>query len=102
MTHRITPILAAAALATALWNAPALAQDAVTGARIAATWCVACHVIGDERRGTDVAPAFADLATSRTSDEIRGFLVNPHGAMPNIQLERRQIEDVVAYIGSLK
>ena len=99
MTRKLPLLLAALFL---LVPAPAAAQDAITGARIAATWCAACHVIGNQQRGSDVAPAFKDLAQTRTPGQMKGFLIRPHGAMPDIQLERQQIQDVVAYIETLK
>ena len=49
---------------------------------------------------TDVAPAFPSLRT-RSEDELRAFLVAPHPPMPNFNLPREQIEDLVAYIRSI-
>jgi mono/diheme cytochrome c family protein len=37
----------------------------------------------------------------RSADEIRGWLADPHPPMPNLELSRREIEDIVAYLQSL-
>jgi mono/diheme cytochrome c family protein len=37
-----------------------------------------------------------------TADRLRGFLVKPHGQMPELNLTRQEIENLVAYIESLK
>ena len=77
------------------------AGNVETGRLIAETWCKPCHAIGSPR-GTDVAQPFADIAAKRTAQSIGAFLADPHGAMPNIQLSRQQIDDVIAYMESLK
>lgn len=33
---------------------------------------------------------------------MRAFLSHPHGAMPDLALSRAEIDDLIAYIGSLK
>jgi cytochrome c len=37
----------------------------------------------------------------RTEDELRGWLAAPHPPMPNFDLSRQEIEDIVAYLASL-
>ena len=39
---------------------------------------------------------------STTSMSLRVFLQSPHGNMPDYRLSREQIDDVVAYILSLR
>ena len=58
----------------------------------------ACHAVGPANAGTDAAPAFDHLAQERTIKNLRAFLTEPHGRMPNIQLSRQQIEDVIVFI----
>lgn len=92
-------------LATA-W--PAAAQetgDAATGATLARTWCSGCHVVDPRQsRASDAVPAFAAIAnmTSTTSMSLHAFLEMPHGRMPDLKLSGQQIDDVVAYILSLR
>ncbi len=95
-------LLTLAAILAALPYFPAhAAGDVESGRRIAETWCKPCHAIGSPR-GTDVAQPFADIAAKRSAQSIGAFLADPHGAMPNIQLSRQQIDDVVAYMETLK
>ena len=93
------PIVLAAALATTGAHA---AGDAGRGKTVAETWCLPCHASGSRGPSSDVAPPFGWLVENRTPTAITGFLANPHGQMPNIQLSRGQIEDIVAYIESMK
>ena len=102
--RRIARAAAACALAVvALSPGAEAAGNAENGQALARQWCVSCHVVarGDPRGvATDVAPAFPSLRT-RTEDELRAFLVAPHPPMPNFNLPREQIEDLVAYIRSI-
>jgi len=88
---------------------PARAADAEQvkrGGALAKTWCSACHVIGanSQRSAADIAPTFTDIANNKAISDarIRGVLNRPHGRMPTDALTARQIEDVVAYILSLR
>ncbi|HEV7371354.1 cytochrome c [Arenibaculum sp.] len=111
MTHMqsVTLRAAAAALGFALTMSAgpraALAQEAAgepeAGRRIAETWCVHCHAIDPQAAVTDMAPAFEMLAQERTASQLAAFLTDPHGGMPPLELSRREIEDLVAYIRSL-
>jgi len=79
------------------------AGNAENGLRLARQWCTSCHVVslGDPRGPvTDAAPAFPSLRT-RSEDELRAFLVSPHPPMPNFNLPREQIEDLIAHIRSI-
>jgi mono/diheme cytochrome c family protein len=90
-------------LAAAGFAFPAAAQgDLKTGTVIAETWCAACHAIKRGTSAMDAAPPFRTLARERTAEELKAFLAHPHGLMPNIQLSRQQVGDVVVYIESLR
>jgi cytochrome c len=99
--------IARALLATILLvtlAAPARA-DAARGAAIAERWCAACHVIGPGRGGSvpQGPPTFPSVARSGlTADQLRAFLSHPHGAMPDLSLTRAEIDDLVAYIATLR
>ncbi|MEO3475614.1 cytochrome c [Roseomonas sp. CAU 1739] len=89
---------------------PALAQteagDPAAGLRLASAWCANCHRVAPAGPGpaSDGAPAFAAVAQmpSTTSMALRAFLQTPHPSMPDYRLSREQIDDVVAYLLSLR
>jgi mono/diheme cytochrome c family protein len=80
--------------------------DVVAGEALARTWCGDCHVT--ERRpggaANDAAPSFPGVARrpQTTSMSLRVFLGTPHANMPNYQLSQTELDDVVAYILSLR
>ena len=87
-----------------LLSTPALAQgDPEAGRDLVRRWCTTCHVVELEGTGTDAGPALPALLAGkqRSADEIRGWLADPHPPMPNLELSRREIEDIVAYLQSL-
>jgi mono/diheme cytochrome c family protein len=83
----------------------ALAQgDPEAGRDIVRSWCTACHVVDLEGTGTDAGPALPSLLAGqqRSADEIRGWLADPHPPMPNLNLSRQEIDDIIiAYLESL-
>jgi len=93
----IVPLLAAPAVA----DMPGSVEN---GRKLALEWCSNCHMTGANRLATDVAPTFREIAEDRSADYIRGFLANPHfrGSMPPFDISRQQIEDLVAYIKTLR
>ena len=80
------------------------AGDAAAGKDLATTWCSACHQMEGSSTAADAAPPFAAMARDPkvTPDRLRAFLVRPHGQMPELNLTRQEIENLVAYIESLK
>ena len=100
----------AALMLTAAMAAPAAAQtepgDVRSGQRLAATWCANCHRVapGGPGPSTDAAPTFRSIAqmASTTSMSLRVFLQTPHPSMPDYRLTREELDDVVAYILSLR
>jgi mono/diheme cytochrome c family protein len=90
--------------------APALAQpepgDPRAGQRLAVAWCANCHQVapGGPGPANDAAPSFAAVMqmASTTSMSLRVFLQSPHGAMPDYRLSREQMDDLVAYMLTLR
>ena len=79
--------------------------DAANGARLARQWCSSCHVLpgASQSEVPQGPPPFAAVAKlGKTPDELRAFLTKPHGAMPDLSLSRSEIEDLLAYIQSLR
>lgn len=82
------------------------AQDISAGMRIAKTWCGGCHQIDRQERkaGNDAVPSFPSVAqmNSTTAMSLSAFLSTPHGRMPDYALSRIEIQNVSAYILSLR
>ena len=106
MNHRRSGVVRVAPVAVIVMCAvgPARAQgDAEVGGELAQRWCTSCHVVDYEGHGADAGPALPALLGDgqRTEDELRGWLAAPHPPMPNFDLSRQEIEDIVAYLASL-
>jgi mono/diheme cytochrome c family protein len=82
---------------------PTVAADVQHGEIIAKRWCAACHVVSAEQKSASAdVPSFADIARRRKSRKaLAAFLTDPHPKMPNMNLSRAEIDDIVAYIRSL-
>lgn len=79
--------------------------DVVVGHALAAHWCAGCHQVeASPGHARDVPPSFVAVAamTSTTESSLRAFLQTPHANMPDLKLSQTQIDDLVAYILSLK
>lgn len=101
------PLLTALALVTVPVRAAAQDEgDATAGRRLAETWCSSCHVVDPAlHHGSDNgAPAFSAVAamSSTTPLALRAFLQTPHAQMPDLHLSRNEIDDLAAYILSLR
>jgi mono/diheme cytochrome c family protein len=95
-------------LACTLAFVPALAtaQDAGQGREIARRWCSSCHVV--ERAATQAPanglPTFPALAkrADLSADRLRAAMNPQHSRMPDFALSKRQQDDLIAYIFSLR
>ena len=92
-------LIAAAALPGIAWAA----GDAARGEALAQTWCANCHLVEPNSAARDSAPPLRENARRGAPDQIvaRTFLNAPHPPMPNFDLARPQIDDIVAYLKSL-
>ncbi len=88
---------------------PAVAQtdgDPVAGQQLAKTWCINCHVVspGQTEGTSNGAPPFTAIAVQPgvTPMGLRVWLQTPHHRMPDLSLSNDQIDDVTAYILSLR
>ena len=95
------------ALAGLLFAAANTARaDTYRGAGIALRFCVTCHVI--DRRGTGPSfskvPRFPDIAMKpeATPDFLYKWVSESHTHMPDFKLSRRDKQDLIAYILSLR
>lgn len=83
---------------------PAVAAgNAQAGHALARIWCSSCHMVDLSGQARDTAPPFADIAKRKAADRawLRAWLVAPHPPMPNFNLSRQEIDDIVAYLDSL-
>ncbi|MDP2355646.1 MAG: c-type cytochrome [Beijerinckiaceae bacterium] len=80
----------------------ALSADAANGDKLAKRWCADCHVVweGQPRAQAD-APTFASISASRRVPEISSFLRQSHPQMPDMNLSRGEIADLIAYMHTL-
>jgi mono/diheme cytochrome c family protein len=86
--------------ATVATPGPANAGPA-EGELLARQWCAACHVVADDQKASvEGVPSFADIAGRLDDDAIRGVLFQPHPPMPEFDLSRRSVDDLIAYIRS--
>lgn len=81
------------------------AGQANSGRQIAVQLCASCHLVTEEQKSAlaDV-PTFVAISAKygEEIDYLVGFLANPHPPMPNFNLTRREIGDLLAYIKSLR
>jgi len=99
----------AAAVAAVIWSfgqTAAFADNVSDGRAIAERWCTSCHDIGagDTRSAKDLAPTFESVARRDNFSRVQleTWIGNPHPPMPNLNLTRREVDNLVEYILSLK
>lgn len=90
----------------ALVSGPAWsAGNADRGRQLAERWCASCHLVGPgQREASADVPTFASIARREDLPEsfLAAFLTTPHPPMPNMNLSRQEIADVLAYIRTLR
>lgn len=100
-----TMVIVSACLVMHLGTTAHAAFEAANGKVLAEKWCASCHLVSpDQAKASADAPPFAWIA-NRSDDKIDRlafFLLDPHPVMPNFDLSRDQITDLVAYIRGLK
>ncbi|MCC7346149.1 MAG: cytochrome c [Variibacter sp.] len=99
------PIYLALLVLFGLASHDAAAADAQNGQRLAERWCASCHIVSStQSRGADNAPSFASMAERPdfTAQRLAFFLLDPHPLMPSMSLNRKEAEDIAAYIVRLK
>ena len=102
----VMSVFAAAALA---WAGTAAAQemgDAKRGHLLAETVCSECHAIdkGAPRSRNGDAPTFESVAKTRgmTPMALRVALRTPHQKLPNLVIKDQEVDDIIAYLATLK
>lgn len=107
MTRRIrlTPLTLVLLLGASLAQEAGAYEDAANGRQLAERWCASCHLVSaDQKQTLSDVPPFATIA--KRSDEelsnLSGLLADPHPKMPEMNLTRQEITDLLAYIRSLR
>jgi len=100
-------ILAVAMVVTGLGNAAAREYgDPVRGLTFAKKTCAECHAVRAEDLLSPVSEAttFEEVANTpgMTRIALTAFLQTPHATMPNLVIEPQDMDDVIAYILTLK
>jgi len=94
-----------AALIVLTLASPAWAGDAAVGHALAQRWCASCHAVEPAAsQVNDVAPSFDAIASTSGQNQAKlyAWVRAPHPAMPDFQLSRQNIDDIVTYIQSLR
>ena len=101
-----TSAVAALLLTLGSASAQGLPGDATAGRALAIGTCSGCHAVAQDqpRPATDGVPAFLTLARDPAITELRlrAILQTPHARMPSIMLSRREVDDVISYILSMR
>jgi cytochrome c2 len=80
--------------------------SAESGLELAQKFCKACHIVAAD--GSQTAPvgppSFPSIANKRgqTADRIVGALVAPHPPMPDMHLTNDEMQDIIAYLDTLR
>ena len=98
------PLLLFMFVITATANAQEQSGDVSAGRQLAQAECSACHDGRGNMPAGRRAPSLSAVAAmpSTTSMSLRVFLRTPHANMPNYHLSEQEIDDIVAYILSLR
>ena len=79
--------------------------DAEYGRGLAVRWCGSCHLVTtDQQHSVANAPHFNKIAQADnvSGDSLARLLETPHPKMPSLVLSPSALDDIAAYIVSLK
>ena len=108
MGRKVKAPLTLSMLALLAFTLPAAAQpeegDPAAGQELASQLCTACHIVGTEQVGSDVAPPFPAIARDpdMTLTELHAWVGPAHPMLPNLALTPQQIADINAYLDTLR
>lgn len=87
-------------------TAQVVEPSAERGRGLAIRLCRNCHLVDNtESHGIPAGtPTFRGIATApgQSKERVAGFLIQPHAPMPDIQLSRAEIDDIIAYLDMLR
>jgi len=104
---RVTMTILAAVLLTIAPVAIAHAADQASGKALAQKLCVNCHIVAPDGAQGSVEPgipSFMAIANKPDQDatKLRAFILNPHPPMPAVQLTTHELDNLVAYVLTLR
>ena len=102
--HKMRLLLLAFAF-IATFSSSALAGGAPrAGQALAERWCASCHLVTQEQTQASAdIPSFRSIAKrSQRLDWLEEFLADSHPPMPTLSLTRQDIQNLEAYLESLK
>jgi mono/diheme cytochrome c family protein len=107
LVARVARLMGAGLLAAAALAPPAAAEsgNAARGRALAERFCAKCHAVAPGRTGPELAvPSFMRMAADpeQTRASLRQFIMLPHYEMQPQTLTSAEIDDVIAYILSLR
>ena len=105
--RQLGKVLLAGAVAATVAASGARAGDmenAQAGYTYAQTYCAKCHAIAGGQSPLADAPRFKDVAEQRgiTAMSLQVWLQTSHPTMPNIIIDPKDMQNVIAYIMSLR
>lgn len=86
-------------------DAQADSADVGAGRKLAKTQCAQCHGVDEDKHSANpAAPAFETIASvpGMTATALTVALRTSHRSMPNLIIEPRDADNIIAYILSLK
>jgi cytochrome c len=83
------------------------AADTASGLAVARRLCVNCHTVepgGAKSEVTAGVPSFMAIAAKpgQSEDKLKSFMQNPHPPMPQVQFTVHELDNLAAYIMTLK
>jgi cytochrome c len=83
------------------------AADTASGLAVARRLCVNCHIVepgGAKSEVTAGVPSFMAIAAKpgQSEDKLKTFMQNPHPPMPQVQFTVHELDNLAAYILTLK
>lgn len=91
-----------------LMGHPANVSAVAAGHDRAVLICAACHVVSPEQQLAPIkqppAPAFSAIMNrpATTESGLRDYLLTPHGDMPDLSREDQQVNELIAYMMTLR
>ncbi|BBF91654.1 c-type cytochrome [Blastochloris tepida] len=90
------------ALAGAGQPVAAPGADAAAGRVLAERWCSGCHLVDDQQpQGNDGVPTFRSIGAKPWTDAtFAAAIASPHPPMPKLDLTRKEMADLLAFVRS--
>ncbi|HEX9743982.1 MAG TPA: cytochrome c [bacterium] len=74
----------------------AMLDEAGRGAEVFASYCMACHKMGDE--GGSMASDLSDVGSRLTADDLKYLILNPPTGMPPQSLSEEDLNALIGYL----